>query len=112
MNIDRTAIVAALTAAGLTPEAAEIAADAAVAQQERAAIQAELDAAKAALQAATERAKALGLIAEPTHTTSRAKRVAGGRPCACGCGAQTQGGVWMPGHDAKHGGYKARVAVQ
>lgn len=23
------------------------------------------------------------------------------KPCACGCGAMTKGGVFLPGHDAK-----------
>lgn len=25
-----------------------------------------------------------------------------GRPCECGCGQKTSGGLWVPGHDAKH----------
>lgn len=25
-----------------------------------------------------------------------------GRLCECGCGQKTSGGLWMPGHDAKH----------
>lgn len=25
-----------------------------------------------------------------------------GRACACGCGGKTSGGLWVPGHDAKH----------
>lgn len=25
------------------------------------------------------------------------------RPCACGCGAMTKGGMWSPGHDSKRG---------
>jgi hypothetical protein len=34
-------------------------------------------------------------------TVTAPKKVAG-RPCACGCQQITGGGLWMPGHDAKH----------
>lgn len=34
-------------------------------------------------------------------TVTSPKQVAG-RECECGCGGKTSGGLWVPGHDAKH----------
>lgn len=48
-------------------------------------------------------AKILGITDLPegaTLTVTCPKNQAG-RACACGCGATTSGGTWVPGHDAK-----------
>ena len=34
-------------------------------------------------------------------TVTSPKQVVG-RECECGCGGKTSGGLWVPGHDAKH----------
>jgi hypothetical protein len=41
-------------------------------------------------------------IAEGSTLTITAPKNAVARKCACGCGEMTSGGVWVPGHDAKH----------
>jgi hypothetical protein len=37
----------------------------------------------------------------PTTITSAQRIQKGPRPCACGCGEMTKGGVFRPGHDAR-----------
>lgn len=37
----------------------------------------------------------------PTTLTLTAPKAQVGRPCSCGCGGKTGGGLWLPGHDAK-----------
>lgn len=48
-------------------------------------------------------AKATGEdIPEGATLVITAPKSVAGRACACGCGTKTSGGVWAPGHDAKH----------
>lgn len=47
------------------------------------------------------------LTAENTRMAAETSKSTAGparreRDCACGCGEQTRGGVYKPGHDAKH----------
>jgi len=41
------------------------------------------------------------LAAGQVLTVTSPKQVVG-RECECGCGGKTSGGLWVPGHDAKH----------
>lgn len=49
-------------------------------------------------------AKAAGItdLPEGAALTITAPKSVSGRLCADGCGQTTSGGLWMPGHDAKH----------
>lgn len=39
---------------------------------------------------------------------AKPKRSKKARPCGCGCGEQTGGGLWKPGHDARWAGVVGR----
>ena len=45
-------------------------------------------------------AKMLARAQAHVAKTPTPKKVKGGRTCLCGCGEQTKGGLWKPGHDA------------
>ena len=54
-----------------------------------------------------ESLKAAGLSEAQIAVALKALTSKGGgrttpKPCKCGCGGTTKGGVWLPGHDAKH----------
>ena len=46
-------------------------------------------------------AGALADVAKGERKANKTPKKDRARDCACGCGNQTKGGRWMPGHDAK-----------
>lgn len=56
-----------------------------------------------------QEARDLGRDAGPSGPAVRVNKKDRSRPCACGCGQTTRGGVWIPGHDARLPGLVLRA---